>query len=168
MDTDPDHLREMARYHRWANGVLADEVRRIDESDYRRDAGLFFDSLHGTLNHILLVDRLWYARFTGGDFSPDGLDEELEPDRLELLSRIDERGRTWIDYVDALDERQLGDPLTYVNTRGQRRQLERGPTLRHVFNHGTHHRGQASAGLTRLGYEAPEMDLLYYRLEQEG
>lgn len=168
MDSDPSHLREMARYHRWANGVLADQVRRVDETDYRRDVGLFFDSLHGTLNHILLVDRLWYARFTDGNFSPDGLDEELEEDRSELLSRIDERGRQWVEYVDDLDEGQLSRPLTYENTRGRRRTLERGPTLRHVFNHGTHHRGQASAGLTRLGHEAPEMDLLYYRLERGG
>lgn len=165
MATDRSHLREMARYHRWANGVLAERVRRADESDYRRDVGLFFGSLHGTLNHILLVDRLWYARFTGGDFSPDGLDQELEPDRSELLSRIDERSLKWVDYVDDLDENQLKKPLIYENTRGRRRTLERGPTLLHVFNHGTHHRGQASAGLTHLGYEAPEMDLLYYLLE---
>jgi uncharacterized damage-inducible protein DinB len=39
-------------------------------------------------------------------------------------------------------------------------------TLAHVFNHGTHHRGQASAGLTVLGQEAPVMDLLWMLREQ--
>jgi uncharacterized damage-inducible protein DinB len=35
------------------------------------------------------------------------------------------------------------------------------PTLTHVFNHGTHHRGQISAAVTGLGHEAPELDLLF-------
>lgn len=33
-------------------------------------------------------------------------------------------------------------------------------TLGHVFNHGTHHRGQISAALTSLGQPAPELDLV--------
>ena len=32
----------------------------------------------------------------------------------------------------------------------------------HVFNHHTHHRGQAHAALTRLGQEAPPLDLIYW------
>ena len=35
-------------------------------------------------------------------------------------------------------------------------------TLAHVFNHGTHHRGQISAALTVLGQPAPELDLVYF------
>lgn len=168
MTNERASLRQMASYHRWANEVLAEGVRRVDESDYRRDVGLFFGSLHGTLNHVLLVDRLWYARFTGETFEPEGLDEELEPDRSALLERIDERSRNWIDYVDDLDDTDLERSLTYHNTKGIRRKLRRGPALLHVFNHGTHHRGQVSAGLTRLGHEAPEMDLFYFLLEQGG
>lgn len=166
--TGPTALRGMARYHRWAQNVLAGTVRRVDEDDYRRDLDLFFESLHGTLNHILLVDRLWYARCTGGDFSPDGLDEELETDRERLLEKIDDACRRWIDHVDELDEERLSAPLIYHNTRGVRRELERGFALLHVFNHGTHHRGQISAGLTRLGHEAPAMDLLYDRRERRA
>lgn len=165
VEIDPDTIRLMARYHRWANRVLAERVRRVDENDYRRDAGLFFGSLHGTLNHVLLVDRLWYARFTDDTFEPEGLDEELESDRSALLERIDDRSRDWIDYVDGLDDTELERPLTYHNTQGIRREFRRGPALLHVFNHGSHHRGQVSAGLTRLGHPAPEMDLFYFLME---
>ncbi|MBL1260671.1 MAG: hypothetical protein COB33_009105 [Thiotrichaceae bacterium] len=34
----------------------------------------------------------------------------------------------------------------------------------HVFNYGTHHRGQVSSIVTQLGYPCPEMDLVYYML----
>lgn len=166
MRSNLDGLQRMARYHRWANNVLSEHVRDMDESDYRTDVGLFFDSVHGTLNHILLVDRLWYARFIGDTFAPAGLDEELASNRRDLLKQIDEQSKTWIEFVDTLDEDELKPPLRYENTQGIPRELERGPALLHVFNHATHHRGQASAGLTQLGYPAPEMDLFYYLLEQ--
>jgi uncharacterized damage-inducible protein DinB len=31
-------------------------------------------------------------------------------------------------------------------------------TLAHVFNHGTHHRGQITAALAATGHECPELD----------
>ncbi len=37
--------------------------------------------------------------------------------------------------------------------------------LAHLFNHQTHHRGQAHAVLTGLGREAPPMDLVLYLRE---
>lgn len=40
--------------------------------------------------------------------------------------------------------------------------------LTHMMNHQTHHRGQISAVITRLGGAAPEMDYVYYKREMEG
>jgi uncharacterized damage-inducible protein DinB len=42
------------------------------------------------------------------------------------------------------------------------------PTLLHVFNHGTHHRGQISAALTALGRPAPEMDFVHMLLREQA
>ncbi len=38
--------------------------------------------------------------------------------------------------------------------------------LAHVFNHGTHHRGQITAALTALGQPSPELDLVYFLQQQ--
>ena len=50
--------------------------------------------------------------------------------------------------------------------RGQLATLPFAATLTHVFNHGTHHRGQITAAFTRLGQPFPELDLVYM-LQQE-
>ena len=39
-------------------------------------------------------------------------------------------------------------------------------TLAHVFNHGTHHRGQITAALTALGQPCPELDMVYLLQEE--
>jgi uncharacterized damage-inducible protein DinB len=34
------------------------------------------------------------------------------------------------------------------------------PTLGHVFNHATHHRGQITAAITAMGHRCPELDMV--------
>ena len=63
------HLRVMARYHRWASArLLSDHVAGLSDAEYFGAAGqcLFFRSVHGTLAHMALADRLWLARLTTG------------------------------------------------------------------------------------------------------
>lgn len=56
---------ELARYNRWANARLYQAALALPDALYRQNAGVFFHSLHGTLNHLLLTDRIWLTRLTG-------------------------------------------------------------------------------------------------------
>jgi uncharacterized damage-inducible protein DinB len=56
--------------------------------------------------------------------------------------------------------------LSYTTMRGQPATLPFAATLAHVFNHGTHHRGQITAALTALGRPSPELDLVYCLQEE--
>lgn len=47
------HFSQLARYNQWATARLLDAVAMLPDEDYRRDVGLFFRSIHGTLNHLL-------------------------------------------------------------------------------------------------------------------
>src|SRR6267154_2443051 len=76
------HYASFARYNAWANRRLYDAAATLSDADYRRDRGAFFKSMHGTLNHLLVTDRIWMERFTGEGTAPDRLDailfEELD------------------------------------------------------------------------------------------
>jgi len=155
------HLATLARYGLWATRRLAERVAALPEADYRRDVGLFFRSVHGTLNHLLVAEHhLWYPRFAEGCSPRLRLDDELEHDRARLAERLEAGARRWPAFVAALDESRLGGTLAYVTTTGQPADLPFAATLAHVFNHGSHHRGQISAALSALGQPAPELDLV--------
>jgi uncharacterized damage-inducible protein DinB len=65
---------------------VLDAVRALPEDDYRRDVGLFFKSIHGTLNHLLVGEHhLWFVRFAEGISPKVALDAELEPDRARSM-----------------------------------------------------------------------------------
>ena len=58
------HFATVARYNAWATQRLLDAVAAVNDTDYRRDTGLFFKSIHGTLNHLLVGEHLlWFRRW---------------------------------------------------------------------------------------------------------
>jgi uncharacterized damage-inducible protein DinB len=155
------HLARMARYNAWANARLYAAARSLPEESYRRNVGAFFGSLHGTLNHLLVADRIWMRRFTGIGDHPEKLNAILFDDLPSLeAARKEEDGRI-IRYVDALLEEDVSKDLNYSTTNGVRHSNPLGDALAHFFNHQTHHRGQAHAILTVLGVrEPPPLDLM--------
>ncbi|MGH8721347.1 MAG: DinB family protein, partial [Burkholderiales bacterium] len=56
------HLRRMARYNRWANERLYAAGGRVPAGEYHKARQAFFGSMHATLSHLLVADRLWLAR----------------------------------------------------------------------------------------------------------
>ncbi|WP_250477408.1 MULTISPECIES: DinB family protein [unclassified Caballeronia] len=65
------HFDMFARYNAWANARVYDAARALSDADYRADRGAFFKSVHGTLNHLLVTDRVWMHRFTGEGAAPE-------------------------------------------------------------------------------------------------
>ena len=69
-----------ASYNTWCNERLYAAAATVSDADYRADRGAFFKSLHGTLNHLLVGDRIWMRRFTGVGPKPPSLDAILYDD----------------------------------------------------------------------------------------
>jgi uncharacterized damage-inducible protein DinB len=155
------HFQQFATYNRWANARLYEAAFALDDADYRRDVGAFFKSMHGTLNHLLLTDRIWLKRLTGEGEHPDRLDAILFEDRkLLAVARADEDERL-LGYVSSLDEAEFESALRYRTTRGNEFEHKRCDILSHLFNHQTHHRGQAHTILSICtGREPPLLDLM--------
>ncbi len=160
------HLRTMAAYNRWANRRLYAAAAALSDDDYRRPAGVFFGSLHGTLNHLLATDRNWMGRFEGTGEAQNKLDAILF-ERLEDLRAAREReDERIIGHVAGLSAADLGADFEYATTAGKPQRQPRWEALAHFFNHQTHHRGHAHAVLTRLGVaEPPPFDLLIFQRE---
>jgi uncharacterized damage-inducible protein DinB len=154
----------LAAYNTWANERLYDAAARIPDAEYRRDRGAFFGSLHGTLNHLLLGDRIWMHRFTGEGEEPKELDAILYDDFAELCAARRAEDVRIVDYVAGLSEKDLAGTIRYRSTRSPA-EIEQllAPLLLHFFNHQTHHRGQAHCLLTEITGEAPSFDLLVYQ-----
>ena len=63
MGTHQDQLRGFAKYNGEFNCRLYEQIAGLTDIARKEDLGAFFGSIHGTLNHILLADRIWLGRF---------------------------------------------------------------------------------------------------------
>lgn len=152
----------MAEYHLWAYEQLFASLQKVpDKLYFDQSVKLFFGSIHGNLNHLCLVDHLWQGRFIGQAFLVQSLDQEIYQARDELQQAILESADQWTDYVKQATLEELNKPKIYKNTKGVENQFLPATTLLHVFNHGTHHRGQITAALTVLDFNFEPLDLFY-------
>jgi uncharacterized damage-inducible protein DinB len=160
----PEHFKLLAAYNRWANARLYAAALDLSDLSYRLQTGVYFGSLHGTLNHLLLTDRLWLKRLTGEGDHPNELDAILYEDRIELTkARIVEDNRL-VEVTGKYDETALSSLFSYRTTSGMPQSQVLADMLLHLFNHQTHHRGQAHACLSILtGGEPPSLDLLAFQ-----
>lgn len=162
----------LARYNATMNRRLYHAAAQLSPEELRADRKAFFGSLLATMNHLIVGDTIWLSRFA------------LHPSRFRALETL--RGapvpssltqsfgdglpqlhghRTRLDMIITALAEELRPPdldqvLTYQNSRGLCFHKHFGSLLLHLFNHQTHHRGQASTLLTQAGVDIGVTDLL--------
>ena len=157
-----NYVRTMAAYNSEMNRRIFGGAAQLSDTQRREDVGLFFRSLHGTLNHLMWADRQWMSRFDGWPPNTVGIPQSpslfmdfaaLSEARIEADARIEAFART-------IDAAWLAEELVWFSgAAGRQMRQPRTQLLVHLFNHQTHHRGQAHAALTRFGVDPGDTDL---------
>ncbi len=151
----------MASYNRWMNESLYSVCAELTDDERKADSGAFFSSIHGTLNHLLLADRVWMGRFNGQPFHVRGLDQELYSNFSELWSQ---RTATDIEieaWASDLEDEVLAGKLEYqAIVNPETLTYDMWVCVAHFFNHQTHHRGQLTTLLSQAGKDYGATDLV--------
>lgn len=167
-----EQYRAFARYNCWMNRKLYAAASTLDEGERKRDRGAFFGSLHGTLNHLLLTDRVWMLRFTddeeryvsrsatGQPIAVLSLRQELYADFEQLGRERDRTDEDILAWTYALDDVALDQPLAYRTSAGAVERHAAWWAIGHMFNHQAHHRGQATALLKQAGVDPGVTDMI--------
>jgi len=153
------YFTRLARYHAWATERLLDSaLQSMSDDEWFRDRGLFFGSVHGTVSHLLVTDGIWWSRFALGESPRTALNAVPHAQREPLVDALRSAVPRWQPWAAELTAERFDDELRYTRGNGEPVRLPFTPTLGHVFNHATHHRGQLTAALTTMGLESPELD----------
>jgi len=159
-------LQIMARYNRWANARLYDCVAALSDDAYRNDGGAFFGSIHATLNHLLVGDRVWTSRVIGEYSGIKSLDQILHDSFDDLRgarAAMDEHLQRMVDRMAVGLDGGLDREVRYRTVSGGEKHAS---PARHIFltlfNHQTHHRGQVHALLSQAGVSnPPALDVIF-------
>ena len=166
------HFDLLATYNKWMNEKIYDTASSLSESALIENRGAFFNSILGTLNHIVVGDTIWLKRFATHPASSNALQEIFQlptPSGLDQLLFEDigslHAHRKWLDehiisWISELSESDLDYILSYRNTKGVPACKRLSFLILHFFNHQAHHRGQVSTLLSQAGLNVGVTDLL--------
>ena len=160
-------LLSLLDYHYWARDRLLDAVERLTPEQFCQDLGNSFDSIRGTLVHMVSAERSWCSRWRGesatghlvpADFKTAG---DVRACWLEEESRVRE-------FVGQLGPDGVNRVFRYTQFDGASRNSVFWHMLQHVVNHATYHCGQVTTMLRQLGALPPRsQDLIaFYHLSE--
>lgn len=152
-------FRMLGRYNSLANRILYDACAALSDDERKQTRPAFFGSIHGTLNHIMVGDRIWMTRFAGGSAPSTGLDAIIHEDFGELSAAREAEDARIEAFVGGLTEEFLAGSVRYRNNEGNWHEDPLPLLLTHFFNHQTHHRGQVHGLLSHAGVKPPVLDL---------
>ncbi|WP_417671867.1 DinB family protein [Roseibium sp.] len=157
-------VRMMGEYNRWANERLFHDCSQLTEEQLTRDFGSEYPTIHATLDHGLLVDRIWLDRFSNR--APVYVDFETKV-TSSFADLAKERSFTDEDlscFINGVSEARLLEDIRYTTIREPETVTQPlGSSLLHVFHHQCHYRGQVHAFLHMLGLKPRNLDLLHFQ-----
>ena len=158
-----NHMRTMARYNSWQNQNIYRAADGLSDELRQQDRGAFFNSIHGTLSHLMWADQMWMHRFADTPKPAGGISQSaqlfsewdaMKTQRVALDAQIQE-------WADTVDPAWIVENMTWFSGAAQREfTMARWQLVTHFFNHQTHHRGQIHAMLTAAGAKPDDTDLI--------
>jgi uncharacterized damage-inducible protein DinB len=157
-----EYLRLMARYNAWQNASLYGAAETLTDEARKSDRGAFWRSIHGTLSHVFWGDSVWAHRLGGYPAVTVGIKGsgsfvEAWADLAARRRALDEELKVWMGRLTEAD--LAGDVSWNSAALGRAVTKPKALLLAHMFNHQTHHRGQAHAMLTAAGAKPEDTDL---------
>ena len=166
------YFSHLATYNQWMNRKLYEAAASLPAEELHRNRGAFFGSIFGTLNHIAIGDILWFKRIARDVPGLASLTcvQELPPPVFPntplraTLAELDAL-RAMLDeaiiaFCAEVEPARLGEAFEWTSTKGVKSRKVLGDVLVHVFNHQTHHRGQATTLFSQMGIDVGATDLI--------
>lgn len=154
-------IRFLYDYTNWANHLILDAVEAINVEEQMRDRGVSYQSMHGTLLHMLFGEWVWLRRWEG--HSPGTpLRVEDFPDLGSIRNYWQQIEAERAAFIAGLTDEALQNDLTYKDTAGNEYKNPLGWLMQHAVNHATLHRGQVVAMIRQLGIKPPATDFLFF------
>ena len=181
---DVNDIRSLYAYNDWANQRMFAALEKLTEEQLMATRVSSFPSIWESAFHIVAAEWIWLKRWQG--LSPhasvanpdvsagvwDGLTPSDAPRAAQLkelpvlrnLASDIERERQ--EFLNGFTDVTLQESFHYIDMTGGPRSEPLVNLMLHLFNHGTHHRGQVNTLLRQAGCQAVPLDMIHFFREQ--
>ncbi|MGQ5522786.1 DinB family protein [Chitinimonas sp. PSY-7] len=161
-----NHFLYQVDYQHWVNDKLLESCDKLSDEVRKREEGLPFRSIHGTVNHLLVINLKWLGRLQGEpkDYRHD---QQIFEEWRELKLALKQTVRQTQHWLEAQSDAYFDGELHYRTSGGVEQRDWIHDVLTNFVTDCAHCRGQIAGLAVRLGAPSPEMDFIYYRRDMQ-
>jgi uncharacterized damage-inducible protein DinB len=156
-------------YNYWANRKILEAASTVTQEKFLDSAEFPFGiaqggSLRSTMLHVVDAEYGWRGFFEFKKFGED-LNADDFPTLKTLEKKFQEEEEAMRAWLDRITDDDINGKVTYTNDEGILRTRTLWHCLLHVVNHGTQHRSEAAALLTRHDASPGDLDFTFFLIE---
>jgi len=157
-----EEVTQLVAFNQWADARFFEAMSQLSAEQYGRDLHSSHGGIHGTLAHIVGVEKGWLRRWQR--------QPETAAPSLSQMHSLAELRAYWERvcaemnlFLAALDDRKLQETLETTTLMGTFT-APYWQMIQHVVDHSSYHRGQIVTMLRQLGVTPPSTGLMrFYR-----
>ncbi len=138
---DRDYLLSLLDYSVWANEQYFNNIRELPADEVTKQRPSLMNNILISINHLLVIDKVWLAHMKGEAHSFDSLQTVLHEDLDDLWAAKRAMDQEIRDYVAGLGEDELEEVVAYELIGGNAGSLPRYMIITHLAIHAGFHRG---------------------------
>ena len=138
---DQAYLLYLLDYNSWANDEFFKVIIKLPSDEIQKQRKSFMNSIRNSLNHLLVIDKVWLANLKKEKHSFNNLQTILFDDMEELWQAKKNEELIIKEYTSELSSSQLAELVNCELIGGNNVNISRSMIITHLIMHGGYHRG---------------------------
>lgn len=144
-----DYYFHLFEYNDWANRLVLDKLNEYSNLNPK---------IYSLYSHIIIAQILWLNRVRE---EPNEFKDFWQLLDLDSIKRLNAKSTAdWLSLLNGIDEKNLEQSHSYVNSKGNKYSNTLAQILTHVINHSTYHRAQIAQLLRAENIQPPYTDYI--------
>ena len=138
---DKNYFLSLLDYNSWANNQFFKVIVELPEVEVNKQRESFMNSIRNSLNHLLVIDKIWLANMKKEKHVFTNLQTILFENMNDLWEEKKITENEIRGYVTTLNEDEMEEIIEFELIGGNKSSLPRFMIITHLITHGGYHRG---------------------------
>ena len=136
-----EYLLNLLNYNSWANDEFFKVIIKLSSEEINKQRKSFMNSIRNSLNHLLVIDKVWLSNMKKEKHTFDNLQTILYENMEQLWKEKKTEEQLIKSYVENLSDKEFEEIVECELIGGNKVLISRSMIITHLVMHGGYHRG---------------------------
>ena len=136
-----EYLLNLLNYNSWANDEFFKVIVKLSSEEINKQRKSFMNSIRNSLNHLLVIDKVWLSNMKKEKHTFDNLQTILYENMEQLWKEKKTEEQLIKNYVENLSDKEFEEIVECELIGGNKVLISRSMIITHLVMHGGYHRG---------------------------